>query len=190
MPALKILVVDDDAATRKLLEKKLIMAEYEVETAADGVKAVELISGAGYDVVLTDLMMPGDVDGIGVLEAVKEKQARTEVILITASDSIEKAVEAMKKGAADYLRKPLNFDELFIRLEKIIRIKKLAQAAGDLREAMDVTEKHAGQTIQELEMQVSRLQNKISEISRILSQNGLEIGTRVNLAIEALGTKF
>jgi DNA-binding NtrC family response regulator len=127
MKNLKILIVDDDPVTRLLLNKKLKMAEYEFETAENGVEALNILSKCGFDVVLTDLMMPGGVDGIGVLEAVKEKYTRTEVILLTAFASVENAVEAMKKGAADYLQKPINFDELFLRLDKISNLKKLAR---------------------------------------------------------------
>ena len=73
MQALKLLIVDDDPVTRSLLLKRLTKGEgeYEVETAEDGVAAVRLIARNYYDVVLTDLMMPGGVDGIGVLESAK-----------------------------------------------------------------------------------------------------------------------
>ena len=145
-----------------------------------------IISEHSFDVVLTDLMMPGGVDGIGVLEAVKEKYSRTEVILITAYASVDNAVEAMKKGATDYLQKPINFDELFLRLDKISHLKKLMKDAGDLREAMDVTERSAGQTIQDLEMTVSQLQNSLFDVSHILSKNSIDAGTRVAMALDTL----
>jgi DNA-binding NtrC family response regulator len=125
MQSLKILVVDDDPVTRNLLMKRLVRAEYEVEMAENGIEAVRMISAKHYDVVLTDLMMPGGVDGIGVLESAKENSLKTEVVLITAHGSIDNAIVAMKKGAVDYLEKPINFDELFIRLEKIQNIKNM-----------------------------------------------------------------
>ena len=74
------------------------------------------------------------------------------MIVITAHSSVDTAVDAMKKGAVDYLEKPVNFDELFLRLEKISEVKALMKNAGDLREAMDVTESSAAQTIQNLEI--------------------------------------
>jgi len=89
---------------------------------------------------------------------------RTEVILITAFASVENAVEAMRKGAADYLQKPINHDELMLRLEKISSMNALIKNAGDLREAMDVTEQNAAATIQNLEMEISRLNRKLSEV--------------------------
>jgi len=72
-----------------------------------------------FDVVLTDLMIPGEIGGIEVLQIAKEINDKTEVVLITAHSSVDTAVQAMKKGAADYLEKPLSFDELFLRLDKI-----------------------------------------------------------------------
>lgn len=186
MKNLKILVVDDDPVTLLLLKKKLTNAEYEVDTAKNGNEAVQFISESFYDVVLTDLMMPGGPDGIGVLEAVKARSDRTEVILLTAYASVETAVEAMKKGAADYLQKPINFDELFIRLGKINHLKKLLKDAGDLREAMDVTECNAAQTIQDLEMKVAQLDNKFYEIKMILSKENIDAYKRVRMASEVL----
>ncbi len=186
MSNLKILAVDDDPITRLLLEKKLKKAEYEVETAKDGVEAVRLISKSYYDVVLTDLIMPGGIDGIGVLETVKKTQSRTEVILLTAYASVDNAVEAMKKGAANYLQKPINFDELLLQLDKINNLNKLVKNAGDLREAMDVTEKNAAQTIQDLEIGVSQLQDQLSGVQRILSKQNIDSATRIAMAIDIM----
>ena len=165
MNSLKILVVDDDPSTRLLLKKWLEKEDFDVETAVNGTEAVGLIAEHYYDVVLTDLMMPGGPDGLRVLEAAKESHGgRTEVILITAFASVENAVAAMRKGAADYLQKPINHDELMLRLEKISSMKALIKNAGDLREAMDVTEHNAATTIQNLEMEISRLNRKLSEV--------------------------
>ncbi len=188
MNNLKILVVDDDPVTRLMLKKSLVKFECEVDTAEDGVKAVELLSSHYYDVVLTDLMMPGGIDGIGVLEAVKEKYDDTEVILITGFASVDTAVSAMKKGASDYLQKPINIDEVILRLEKVAKLKSLAKNAGDLREAMDITEKNAGETIQTLEFAVSELEHKLTDIKELLTENenGEDADSIVNLALRML----
>jgi two-component system, OmpR family, response regulator len=183
MQALKILIVDDDPVTRSLLSKRLTKDEYEVETAEDGVEAVRMISRNFYDVVLTDLMMPGGVDGIGVLETAKENNLKTEVILITAHGSIDNAIVAMKKGAVDYLQKPINFDELFLRLEKIQNLKHLMKNASDLREAMEITEQTSGETIQNLEMTVADLENRLSQIKSILCQKELPAEERIRMAL-------
>ena len=188
MNQLKILVVDDDPTTRTILEKKLKKVGHGVETANNGDEAVGFISKYNYDVIITDLMMPGGVDGIGVLEKTKAMHNRTDVILVTAHATINNAVKAMKKGAVDYLQKPINFDELMLRLEKINAIKSLAKDANDLREAMDVTEITAAQTIQSQELMISELYNKFSEIKGILSKWDMEYPKRVKLAMEILSS--
>jgi two-component system, OmpR family, response regulator len=185
MQALKILIVDDDPVTRSLLSKRLTKGgEYEVEAAENGVEAVRMIAQNYYDVVLTDLMMPGGVDGIGVLETAKEKNLKTEVILITAHGSIDNAIVAMKKGAVDYLQKPINFDELFLRLEKIQNLKHLMKNASDLREAMEITEQTSGETIQNLEMVVADLENRLTQIKTILVQEDLPAEERIRMAAQ------
>ena len=188
MKDLKILFVDDDPVTRKLMEKKLQIEEYETTIAINGVEAVDLISKYRFDVILTDLMMPGGVDGIGVLQATKEKFPQTEVVLITAYASIDTAVTAMKQGAFDYLQKPINFDELFLLLDKISNLKKLDKAAGDLREAMDVTESNAAQTIQNLEMSLSKLDGKLAEIKSVLAKQNIDADQRIETALEMLSS--
>ena len=184
MQALKVLVVDDDPVTRSLLSKKLQKAGYDPETAEDGVEAIRMIANQVYDVVLTDLMMPGGVDGIGVLESAKESNLKTEVVLITAHGSIDNAITAMKKGAVDYLQKPINFDELFLRLEKIQTLRYLMKNANDLREAMEVTEQASGETIQNLEMAVASLESRLESVLGILSRQDISAEERIEQAIQ------
>lgn len=186
MTNLRVLVVDDDPVTRKLLTKRLISDECAVDTAEDGVVAIEKIADQYYDVVLTDLIMPGGVDGIHVLEEAKRANIKTEVILITAHASIDNAIEAMKKGAADYLQKPINFDELLLRLDKIRNLKMLIKNASDLREAMDITEKTSAETIQDLEMMVSDLKGRLTAIRATLEQSDVDAETRLRLALKGL----
>jgi DNA-binding NtrC family response regulator len=185
MQTIKILVVDDDPVTRSLLKKRLIKAEYDVETAENGIEAVRMLAAQYYDVILTDLMMPGGVDGIGVLESAKENNIKTEVILITGHGSIDNAIMAMKKGAVDYLQKPINFDELFLRLEKIKNLKHLMKNANDLREAMDVTEQTSSETIQVLEMTVADLEKQLAQIKSVLSQQDMAAEQRIRKALES-----
>jgi DNA-binding NtrC family response regulator len=174
MKQLKILAVDDDPFTLKMLDKKLAKEGYEIETANDGIEAEKRISQKFYDIIITDLIMPGGVDGMDVLKAAKTKNKQTEVILLTAHASVENAVEAMRKGAADYLQKPVNFYELILRIEKIRNYKKLLKNAQDLREAMDVTEQNAAQTIQHLEMSVAELQGVVSEVRQLILSRSID----------------
>ncbi|MGB2687941.1 MAG: response regulator [Desulfobacterales bacterium] len=186
MKQLKILAVEDDPFTLKMLEKKLTKEGYDIETASDGIEAGKLISQNFYDIIITDLIMPGGVDGIDVLEAAKNKNKQTEVILLTAHASVENAVEAMRKGAADYLQKPVNFYELTLRMEKIRDYKKLLKNAQDLREAMDVTEQNAAQTIQHLEMSVAELQSVVSEIRQVIMSQSIDPGKCVDIVLDII----
>ena len=188
MKQLKVLAVDDDPFTLKMLEKKLVKEGYDIETAPDGVEAGKLISQKFYDIIITDLVMPGGVDGMDVLEAAKAKNKETEVILLTAHASVENAVEAMRKGAADYLKKPVNFYELTLRLEKIRSYKKLLKNAQDLREAMDVTERNASQTIQHLEMSVAELQSIVYEVRQVIMSQSIDPKKCVDMVFDIVSS--
>lgn len=188
MNKLKILIVEDNAATRNLLEVRVKKDGYDVETSENGEKAVKRISEVFYDVIITDMLMPGKIDGMGVLEAAKAEQGQSEVIVITSYASVDKAVEAMKKGANDYLEKPVNFDELSLRLAKIGTLRALARETSDLREAMSVTEKNASKTIQDLEILVSRHKEVNDQTQRILEDDQLDVYDRIDEALRSLSS--
>lgn len=132
-----IIVVDDDVSILRILKQFLEDKGYDVSTAGDGKKAIELIKKRGFDLVITDLMMP-EIDGLGVLRGAKEINLRTQVIIITGFATIESAVEALKLGAFDYVRKPFKLVELdgVIRkaIEKIRLIKSDELLLRHLRE--------------------------------------------------------
>ncbi|MDC0741520.1 sigma-54-dependent transcriptional regulator [Polyangium mundeleinium] len=120
----KILVVDDQRNMRTTLAMMLRSAGYEVDEASDGREGADRGSKGAYDLVLTDLRMGGN-DGIGVLRAVKETHAMTEVIVMTAYGTIESAVEAMRLGAFDYIQKPFTEQELLVKVERAIANRRL-----------------------------------------------------------------
>ena len=186
MNNMTILVVDDDPVIRRMLEKRLEKEGYEVLIAEDGYQARKMLPQQHIDVVLTDLMMPGSIGGIEVLDIAKNLNPNIEVILITAHSSIDTAVEAMKKGAADYLEKPINFDELFLRLEKIANVNSIMRNAMDLSQAMDTTESAASETIQNLEIKTAELQNQIDTLETILRDEETSTYERIDKAIELL----
>lgn len=186
MNSMTILVADDDPVIRKLFHSRLINAGYDVTVAVDGTEAARLLDATSFDVIITDLVMPGDIDGIELLNIAKEKSVDIEVIVITAHSSVNTAVDAMKKGAVDYLEKSVNFDELFLRLEKIAEVKALMKNAGDLREAMSVTEHSAAQTIQELEIITATQERLLDQLEGILANHQLDEVVRVEQALELL----
>jgi two-component system, OmpR family, response regulator len=189
MNTMSILVADDDPVIRKLFEKRLRNEGHEVTVASDGVEAARLLDSTTFDVIITDLVMPGDIGGIELLKRAKEKSVDIEVIVITAHSSVDTAVDAMKKGAVDYLEKPVHFDELFLRLEKIAEVKALMKNAGDLREAMDVTESSATRTIQDLEILASTQQMLLDRLETILSDNRQDEDSRIEQALQLLGCR-
>lgn len=178
-----ILVVDDDPVIRRLLEQRLKNQNYTVEVAEDGYVAEKLLHKNYYDIVLTDLMMPGDIGGIEVLEIAKEINPKMEVLLITAHSSVDTAVEAMKKGANDYLEKPINFDELFLRLDKIANMQTILETARDLRHAIYTTSGEASVTIQNLELLATKLQNALDTVASILHRPDLSDPEKIDSAI-------
>jgi len=186
MESLKILVVEDEKITRDMLALKLAKEGYVVETAETGAEALPMIADTFYDVIISDLMMPGGVDGIGVLEAAKARSSRTDVLILTAHASVQTAVTAMRKGATNYIQKPVNFYELMLQLDKISSFNRLARSSAEMREALDVTEQNAAQTIQDLEMAVDRLQGIVEEAVRILAKQNLAPDKRVELARQVL----
>jgi DNA-binding NtrC family response regulator len=101
----QVLIVDDDASTRQLLTRLLAHPSVEVHTAQTGQAALQMADEIGPDVVLLDLRLP-DADGVSVLVSLKSRHPETSVIMITAFGQIEAAVEAMRKGATDFLEKP------------------------------------------------------------------------------------
>jgi two-component system, NtrC family, response regulator HydG len=120
----KILVVDDQRNMRTTLAIMLRGAGYEVDEAADGAQGADLGAKGAYDVVLTDLRM-GPIDGLTVLQQVKEAQAMTEVIVMTAYGTIEGAVDAMRIGAFDYIQKPFTEHELLLKVQKALENRRL-----------------------------------------------------------------
>jgi len=120
----KILIVDDEADICKALRFLLEREEYEVTCKYSGEEAIAALCRDCFDVVLTDLKM-GRVDGMAVLEKVKEISPDTPVVMMTAFGSIESAVEAMKHGAVDYIVKPFLNEEIKITLLRIIEQKRI-----------------------------------------------------------------
>ena len=110
MSSEKVLLVDDDASLRKVLEFNLEQEGYAVFSAPDGEEALKLYEKHDPDLVVTDLKMPG-MDGIDLLKEIKRRNMDQLVIVITAFGTMENAIEAMKLGAYDYITKPFRSEE-------------------------------------------------------------------------------
>ncbi|HEY4716738.1 MAG TPA: sigma-54 dependent transcriptional regulator [bacterium] len=130
-----ILIVDDEEIVRDSLKSWLMEDGYEVEAVGNGTKAIERIYSREWSVLLVDLKMPG-MDGIQVMEEVKKVKPDLPVIIITAYATVDTAVNAMKKGAADYLVKPFNPEDLSITIKKIIDHERLVKENIYLRKEL------------------------------------------------------
>jgi two-component system response regulator HydG len=133
--ALRILVIDDEEAMRESLAAWLRKEGYRVSLAASGAEGLARLNDADFDLLLVDVKMPG-MDGLTVLERVREDWPELAVVMITAYGSIESAVTAMKKGARDYLLKPFDPEQMLLVIEKIVQLQALFRENEALRERL------------------------------------------------------
>ena len=123
---IKILVIDDEEILRDRLKRLLELDDYEVITAENGLKGLEVFVSFKPDIVLLDIKMPG-IDGIEVLERIKKIPNTAEVFIMTGHGGLETAIQAMRNGAFDYMTKPIDYDELEINLKRALEKKVLRQ---------------------------------------------------------------
>lgn len=135
MPA-KILVVDDEAKMRRILQMMLEENGYQAALAEDGEKALDKIKGANFDLVITDMKMPGK-DGLELLRDIRKINEELPVIVMTAYGTVPTAVKAMKAGAYDYILKPFDLEEMKAVVEKALTMEKLLRRSRYLQEELE-----------------------------------------------------
>jgi len=135
MERARILVADDKENMLELVTR-ILGDSYEVTTAADGGRAISLIGGQEFDVILTDLRMPG-ADGFEVLRAAKARSPDTEIIVMTAYATVQDAVTAMKQGAYDYLAKPFDPDDASLVVARALERRRLRAQTRTLRRELE-----------------------------------------------------
>ncbi len=131
MPA--ILIVEDEEKLRRVLGLHLSSAGYQVKAAGTAEEAIKLAPEA--DLILTDLKLPG-MDGLAFLEQIRSQNVYAPVIVMSAFGTVEIAVDAMKKGAADFLPKPFSLDHVSVVVEKALEVRKLREENRDLKEQL------------------------------------------------------
>ena len=131
--ATNILVVDDDHETRELLREILNEEGYRVTTSGSGEEALEIGQREFFDVIVSDMKLGPDLDGLDVLRAYKSIQPESEVILITAFGSMETAIEAVKAGAFDYISKPFKIDEVVLQVGRALQNRSLIRENRNLK---------------------------------------------------------
>lgn len=135
MPKHAILLIDDDESLRRVLEYSLQQSGFQVEVASRAEEGLERFRRKPFDVVITDILMPG-IDGIELLQKIKKISREAIVIVITAHGTVETAIRAMKLGAYDYLTKPFTGEQLRIVVERALRTRALITENRYLRQAV------------------------------------------------------
>jgi two-component system, NtrC family, response regulator AtoC len=131
-----VLIVDDEKHTREGLQQALA-ENYDVTVAANADEAFNLMDAQAFDVVLTDLRMPGGKSGLKVIDKALSLPNRPAVLMMTAYGSIDSAVEAMKRGAVDFLTKPVNIERLEVLIQRALKTKTLEVEVQQLHERLD-----------------------------------------------------
>ena len=131
-----ILVVDDDPNILKIIQMRLESENYRIVTSTGTNKAIERLKSGGIDMALIDLKLEGK-DGIDLMEDIHRLDPNMPVIILTAHGSINSAVEAMKKGAANYITKPFNYPELLLQIKRSLESQKLSKEVSSLRKFCD-----------------------------------------------------
>ena len=126
MPKGRILAVDDQRYFRELLEGLLTEEGYDVVTASSGEEALRILDQSHFDIVLTDLVMPG-MDGNDLVHRVKARDPEQEIVVVTGVVDVKTAVDAMKLGAAEYLIKPFDRETLATAIEKILQNRRVGR---------------------------------------------------------------
>jgi len=184
----RVLVIDDEENMRHMLKTILKKEAYAVETASDGLEALEQMQHSDFNYILCDIRMPR-MDGISFLKEAKEKYPDKTIIMMSAYGSIETALEAMKDGAYDYISKPFKADEVLLTLKKAEERERLKEENLELRTRIsEVENKYSFQNIvarSEVMARVFDIVNKVSQHKTTILITG-ESGTGKELIAKAI----
>ncbi len=132
----RVLIVDDDRAVRTALKINLSKHRFLVETATNAEEALQFMTDSSFDLVLTDVKMPG-ASGMSLLKRIREQWPDTSVIMMTGHGSVEDAVQAIKEGASEYIIKPISKDALLVMIGRAVKDKQMRSELHDLRNKVE-----------------------------------------------------
>jgi len=178
----RLLVVDDEKGIRDALVQVFEYEGHEVAAAEDGQSGVELARTFGPEVTLLDVKMPG-MDGLEVLARLREQDPGAVVIMISGHGTIDTAVEATRKGAYDFLEKPLDTDRLLVTLRRALELKGLAESVADLRSQVETRHRIVGSSYQ-IRQVLERVEKVAPTEARVLVTG--ENGTGKELVARAI----
>ena len=171
---MRILVVEDEKKVASFLKKGLEEEYYAVDCAYDGEEALYMVEANDYDLMILDIMLP-KIDGLEVLQGVRDKELPLPVLMLTAKDSIEDVIKGLDAGGDDYLTKPFAFAELLARVRALLR-RKEREPAGTLQVADLVLDpvthavRRGGREIDLTAKEYALLEYLIRQVNRVVTR--------------------
>jgi two-component system, OmpR family, response regulator len=170
----KILVVEDDRTVGQYVKRGLEEQRYQADLVDDGMEGLRLASGGRYDIIVLDLRLPG-MNGFEMLRTLRDRGNTTPVLVLTAQDSVDFKVQALRAGADDYVTKPFAFEELLARVEALGRrpkeIRDPVLRVGDLELDIATREvRRAGETIELTPKEYTVLEYLMRHAGRVMSR--------------------
>src|SRR5438067_265750 len=166
-----LLIVDDDANTLASLARAFRLAGHDATVCDNAARALELVKSQAFDMMLSDVVMPGK-DGLSLLEDLRSAGIALPVVMISGQANIEMAVRATRLGAIDFLEKPLSTDKLLLTVDNVLKLKRLEQENRELRQRVGKHEiVHAGEAMRRVMAQVDRVAASEARIC-ILGETG------------------
>jgi response regulator RpfG family c-di-GMP phosphodiesterase len=169
----RILVVEDEAVVRDLLSEILLQQGHEVTTARDGSEALEILRRAHFDIVLSDLQMPG-LNGLDLISSIKAGQPTLPVIVVSGYPALNKAIDAMKAGATDFITKPFRIDHINHVVQKTLQEQRLLVENQRL-----MAELNNAAVIETLNRQLSQKVRQLTKLYRISESFHSEVDNRL-----------
>jgi two-component system, OmpR family, response regulator len=171
---MKILVVEDDRTVGQYVKRGLEEQRYQAELVDDGMEGLRLASGGRYDIIVLDLRLPG-MNGFEMLRTLRDRGNTTPVLVLTAQDSVDFKVQALRAGADDYVTKPFAFEELLARVEALGRrpkeIRDPVLTVGDLELDIATREvRRAGEMIELTPKEYTVLEYLMRHAGRVMSR--------------------
>jgi two-component system, OmpR family, alkaline phosphatase synthesis response regulator PhoP len=175
-----ILVVEDEENLKEALKLNLEMEGYEVSCAGNGLEALKKMENEFFDLVIMDIMLP-EIDGITVTETLRLQNNEVPILILSAKSSSADRVLGLKKGADDYLIKPFNLEELFLRVQKLIRKNKRISTGTSISDTYDFGGNHIdfkAQQARNYRDELIELSKKEAMLLKLLIENKNEVVSR------------